>query len=93
MASLEATKSVFELTSPVSGTIEEICVREGDTVPVGAPLGQSPHDDRGTAPETRHPGTVRHAGAASLESRETLHLPRCETKRRAFDVGISRSPP
>ena len=29
VAALEAAKSVFELTSPVSGTIEEVCVRRG----------------------------------------------------------------
>jgi pyruvate dehydrogenase E2 component (dihydrolipoamide acetyltransferase) len=40
LAALEAAKSVFELTSPVSGTIEEICVREGDTVPIGTPLAK-----------------------------------------------------
>ena len=40
VAALEATKSVFELTSPVSGTIEEVCAAEGDTVAVGAPLAK-----------------------------------------------------
>ena len=36
VASLEATKSVFELTSPVGGLLEEILVAEGDMVEVGA---------------------------------------------------------
>ena len=40
VAALEATKSVFELTSPISGVIEEICAGEGDTVTVGAPLAK-----------------------------------------------------
>jgi len=38
VAALEATKSVFELTSPVSGVLEEVLVEEGDTIAVGAPM-------------------------------------------------------
>ena len=89
VAALEAAKSVFELTSPVSGTIEEICVREGDTVPVGTPLARVRTTSAG---QRQRPLTQEQSGKPvlrRLESRETLHLPRCETKRRAFDVGIS----
>ncbi len=89
VAALEAAKSVFELTSPVSGAIEEICVREGDTVPVGAPLAKVRTTSAG---QRQRPVTQEQSGKPALrrlESRETLHLPRCETKRRAFDVGIS----
>ncbi len=35
VAELEATKGTFELTSPVTGTIEEILAGEGDSMPVG----------------------------------------------------------
>jgi len=38
VASLEATKSVFELTSQVDGIVEQILVADGETVDVGAPL-------------------------------------------------------
>ena len=38
VAALEATKSVFELTSSHAGTITEVLAAEGETVPVGAPL-------------------------------------------------------
>jgi 2-oxoisovalerate dehydrogenase E1 component len=89
VAALEAAKSVFELTSPVSGAIEEICVREGDTVPVGAPLAKVRTTSAG---QRQRPVTHEQSGKPALrrlESHETLHLPRCETKRRAFDVGIS----
>ncbi len=40
IASLEATKSVFEMTSTVSGEVEEIFVEEGETVAVGQPLAR-----------------------------------------------------
>ncbi len=45
IAALEAIKSVFELTSPASGVIEEIVVGIGETVPVGAPLMKIRTDD------------------------------------------------
>ncbi|MHB8970332.1 MAG: beta-ketoacyl-ACP synthase 3 [Pirellulaceae bacterium] len=89
VAALEATKSVFELTSPVSGTVEEFCVGEGDTVLVGAPLVKVRTDALGQRPR---PITQEQSGKPALrrrESHETLHLPRSDTKRRAFDVGIS----
>ncbi len=38
VVSVEATKSVFEITSPESGVVEEILVKQGDLVPVGAPM-------------------------------------------------------
>jgi 2-oxoisovalerate dehydrogenase E1 component len=38
VASLEATKSVFDLTAGEAGTIDETLVAEGDTVNVGAPM-------------------------------------------------------
>lgn len=89
VAAVEATKSVFELTSPVSGLLEEICVREGDTVPVGAPLAKV----RTSQPAPR-PRPILHEQPGQpvlrrLERRETLHLPRVQTPRRALDVGIS----
>ena len=59
VAALEATKSVFELTSPVSGTIEELCVAEGDTVAVGAPLAQVRTGTEATTTPTRDSGELR----------------------------------
>jgi len=89
VAALEAAKSVFELTSPVSGSVEEVCVQEGDTVPIGAPLAKI---RTANAVQRQRPVTQEQCGKPvlrRLESRETLHLPRSDTKRRAFDVGIS----
>ena len=89
VAALEATKSVFELTSPVSGTVEEITVREGDCVPIGTPLASVRTDPAGQRPR---PVTQERAGTPVLRRpahRRTLHLPRIDEKRRAFDVGLS----
>jgi 2-oxoisovalerate dehydrogenase E1 component len=38
IASLEATKSVFDLTAPVDGIVEAILVEPGQSIPVGDPL-------------------------------------------------------
>ena len=89
VAALEATKSVFELTSPVSGTIEQVCVAEGDTIAVGAPLAKVR-----SGAETQRPRPVVQELPGKpilrrLDSQGTLHLPRCESRPRAFDVGIS----
>lgn len=35
---LEADKAVLEVPADVEGTVEEVCVREGDTVAVGQTL-------------------------------------------------------
>ena len=40
IAELEATKGVFDLYSPVSGTVEELAVAVGDTVDVGGTMMQ-----------------------------------------------------
>lgn len=89
VASLEATKSVFELTSPVSGTLEAILVHEGDTVEVGAPLlrVRTVEDSGRTKPITQEqPGTPV---LVRKPSPGLLQVPRTETKPRHFDVGIS----
>jgi len=89
VASLEATKSVFELTSPISGVVEELCAREGDSVAVGAPLAKIHLQAAARRPRAivqEQPGKpvlrrTRHD--------QTLRLPRSDGKPRAFDVGIS----
>ena len=40
VAALEASKSVFELTSPHEGVIESLLIVEGDVVSVGAPIAR-----------------------------------------------------
>lgn len=89
IASLEAAKNVFDMTSPADGAVEEILVAEGETVEVGAPLLKlktdpshkrarpASKDTRGTPVLVRRPKSV------------VVHLPRRSLKRRPFDVGIS----
>lgn len=38
LAEVEADKASAELTSPVTGTVRELLVRQGDSVPVGTPI-------------------------------------------------------
>ena len=89
VASLEATKSVFELTSPVSGIVDQLCAAEGDTIAVGAVLAKV---RCGVQTQRPRPVIQEQPGRPLLRrltSQETLHLPRSETRLRAFDVGIS----
>ena len=89
LASLEATKSVFELTSPVSGVLEEILVAEGDVVDVGAPIMRV---NTGQASRRPKPVTQEQCGTPVLTRRAvtgTLHLPTQYQQRRPFDVGMS----
>lgn len=90
LAALEATKSVFDLSSPAAGCVEEILVEPGETVPVGSPMMRIRVEDSVARRKPvvqeppRKPILTRRASTA------TIHLPRRETTRRAFDVGMSR---
>ena len=89
LASLEATKSVFELTSPVSGVIDAVLVAPGDVVDVGAPMLRI-HTGRQTL--RPKPVTQEQCGTPVLTRKTatgTLHLPQEFKERRPFDVGIS----
>jgi len=89
IAEVEATKSVFEITSTVNGEIEEIFVSEGETVAVGQPLMRVK-----TAEESRRPKpiTLERPGKAELSRRSTpgrIQLVPGVQKPRQFEVGIS----
>jgi 2-oxoisovalerate dehydrogenase E1 component len=89
LASLEATKSVFEITSPVSGVLEEILVSEGDVVEVGEPIMRINTGETSIRPK---PITQEQCGTPVLSRKtttETLHIPQEHKERRPFDVGIS----
>jgi 2-oxoisovalerate dehydrogenase E1 component len=88
VASLEATKSVFELNSPVSGTIKEVLVSEGDTVPVGAPLLEL----RTEQVQRPKPVSQEQSGTPVLIRKRAAERPRVREDRarhRHLDVGIS----
>lgn len=89
LASLEATKSVFELTSPASGVIEKILVSPGDVVEVGAPMMRINTGQQAQRPK---PITQEQCGTPVLTRKTTtgtLHLPQQFKERRPFDVGVS----
>lgn len=89
VASLEATKSVFEITSPVSGTLDEIFVKEGDTVDVGAPMMRIRTSQTSNRPK---PITSEQCGTPVFTRKRTtgtIHLPHEYKERRPFDVGVS----
>ena len=88
VVALETTKSVFELTSPVSGTISEILVTEGDTVDVGAPLLriETDKDQRPKAISQEQAGTPM---LTRKQPSARSHAPKREERPRHFDVGIS----
>jgi 2-oxoisovalerate dehydrogenase E1 component len=89
VALLEATKSVFELSASVGGRVQEILAREGDVVPVGAPLLRLRTQVAGRRSK---PVTQEAPGTPVLTRRPssvTIHLPRRDHQRRMFDVGVS----
>ena len=90
VASLEATKSVFDLTSPISGTVAEVLVTDGDTVAVGEPLLKIEFDQQCQRPK---PITQEPLGSPVFvrkRSADRLRVEPTETPLRAFDVGISK---
>lgn len=90
VASLEATKSVFDLTSPVSGTVEHVLAAEGTTISVGSPLVRirTDQESRRVRPKTQeNPGTPKLV--RKKRSSVTVQLPKREKARREFLVGIS----
>lgn len=90
VASLEATKSVFDLTSPVSGVVVELLAREGDTLAVGARLVKLRSNEaaRRPKPTTQEaPGTPvfgERAASATKPMRETA-----SSAPRLLEVGMS----
>jgi 2-oxoisovalerate dehydrogenase E1 component len=89
VAALEATKSVFELTSSLAGTVVEVLVAEGETVPVGTPLFKVRTDQ---ASVRAKPLTKERPGTPVLTRRPAvgrLRLTRHATEPRRFDVGMS----
>ncbi|GIW94430.1 MAG: hypothetical protein KatS3mg110_2471 [Pirellulaceae bacterium] len=85
LALLEATKSVFELSSPAEGVVERLHAEPGQTVAVGAALVTL----RSAAPVRRR----RPARRTVTIKRRTPHfavpLPQRKAERRTFDVGCS----
>jgi 2-oxoisovalerate dehydrogenase E1 component len=89
VASVEAAKSVFEITSPVAGTVTELMVEEGQDVSVGKPLLRLRTED---SVVQKKAVVFEDPGEPVLVRRrpsERLPLPKRGERRRAFDVGLS----
>ena len=89
VASVEATKSVFDITSPVSGTVREIIANEGATVDVGATLMTL---ETGDGSKRRRPVTQENPGTPVFTRKkktQTIDLPRRRGDIRHFEVGLS----
>ena len=88
VASVEATKSVFDITSPVDGVVAEILCKVGDVVNVGAPMFKL-STDANVRPK---PITQEQHGKPILSRRKsenTIVLAHSLPERRAFEVGLS----
>ncbi|MEI7851280.1 MAG: beta-ketoacyl-ACP synthase 3 [Kiritimatiellales bacterium] len=85
LASVEADKATMEISSPVSGTVEELFLAEGDSVDVGTPLARIAtaetdlikkpvtKDDPGTPIlEKRSAGVPRVGKTATVETKPIL---------------------
>ena len=88
VASVEATKSVFDITSPVDGVVTEILCQAGDNVRVGAPMVKLATD----ASLRPKPITEEQHGTPILtrrKSENTIVLAHSLPERRSFEVGLS----
>lgn len=89
VAELEATKGVFELTSPVAGVLEEILAAEGDTVAVGEVMMKIRTVD---AACRRKPITREQCGEPMLKRRRRESAPvvlSTISPPRGYEVGIA----
>ena len=89
IATVEATKSVFDITSSVDGTVDEILGEVGESIAVGAPLVVLSVE---STTRRKKPVTQENPGTAVLSQRKsghTISLARPTEERRPFDVGIS----
>ncbi len=89
VASVEAAKSVFEITASVAGEVVELVAQEGDSVAVGKPLLRIRSDE---AHVRKNAVVLEDPGEPILVRRrasERLPLPKRHERHRAFDVGLS----
>lgn len=70
IASVEADKASMDITSPVSGTIAEILVEEGDVLTVGTPMVKLASDEAAQL----KPLTKEDPGTPIMERRRANHL-------------------
>jgi len=89
VATVEATKSVFDITSPEDGSVEEVFVSEGQTVPVGEPLVRLVMEE---SSQRSRPLTQEQSGTPVLtrdKSVTTFKIPHMTVEKTALQVGLS----
>lgn len=92
IASVEATKSVFDLTSSVTGKIAEILAVAGQTLRVGEPLMRVHVDSAATANTATCGSLPLDPGRPHFKRRassERIRLPRRDHHSRRYSVGFS----
>ena len=90
VATVEATKSIFDITSPENGTVEEVFASEGQTLNVGHPLVRLLMEEK---TQRSRPVTQEQAGTPVLDRDKpstTLKIPVASVGKSALQVGISQ---
>lgn len=89
VATVEATKSVVDIQSPIAGTVVEVTATEGADLAVGEPIAKLQPVE---AAVRKKPVVQENPGEPLLKrrkSRTSLPLPVREVEHRAFEVGVS----
>ena len=90
VATVEATKSVFDITSPEDGTVEEVFASEGQTVAVGESLVRLLMEERS---QRARPVTQEQSGTPVLvrdKSASTFKIPHMTMEKKSLKVGLSQ---
>ncbi|MBM4000249.1 MAG: transketolase [Planctomycetes bacterium] len=89
VASLEATKSVFDLSAPCDGEVDRLHAEPGESVAVGRPLLTL----RAERSESRVRAVASESAAVPVLARRpnalAIHVAHADGKRRMYDVGVS----
>ncbi|MCA9169675.1 MAG: hypothetical protein KDB23_18505 [Planctomycetales bacterium] len=88
LASVEASKSVFDMTSMVDGTVLELTAENGASVLVGEPIARIERTAESTRKQAAIPREATPVITAKPKSGRLI-LPRSEDGIRQFDVGMS----
>ncbi|MEM8666486.1 MAG: beta-ketoacyl-ACP synthase 3 [Planctomycetota bacterium] len=89
LAEVEASKSVFQISTPVTGKIDRLLVPEGDSVAVGKPLVRMQVDEPAAGKASSLADDPGEPILTRRRKDQRLVLPSRTEKRRPFDVGVS----
>ncbi len=89
LAEVEASKSVFEISTPVSGQVAQWLVEEGESIAVGKPMVRILPDEAVVAGKAVLAEQVGEPVLVRRRDNQRLVLPSRTEKFRRFDVGLS----